>query len=54
MRSLGVVRIHLAQDRNQGWAVVNTIMNLQVSIMVGNFLTIGASISFSRPLPEGI
>jgi hypothetical protein len=27
----GVEWIHLAQDRNQWWAVVNTVMNLRVS-----------------------
>lgn len=26
----GVDWIHLAQDRDQGWAVANTVMNLQV------------------------
>jgi hypothetical protein len=35
----GVGRIHLAQDRDQRRAVVNTVMNLPVPKDVGNFLT---------------
>jgi hypothetical protein len=31
--------IHLAQDRNQWWALVNMVMSLQVIYRVGNFLT---------------
>jgi len=32
----GVDWIHLAQDRDQLWAVVNMVMNLWVPIKVGN------------------
>jgi hypothetical protein len=35
----GVDRIHLAQDREQWWALVNTVMNLRVPYDAGNFLT---------------
>jgi hypothetical protein len=28
--------IHLAQDREQWWAVVNTVMNLRVPLKAGN------------------
>jgi hypothetical protein len=31
--------IHLAQDRDRRRAVVNTVMNLRVSLNAGNFLT---------------
>jgi hypothetical protein len=31
--------IHLAQNRDQWRAVVNTVMNLQVTQKVGNFVT---------------
>jgi len=30
--------IHLAQDRNQWWALLKMVMNLQVPQKVGNFL----------------
>jgi hypothetical protein len=32
----GVDWIHLAQDRDQWWDLVNTVMNLQVLQKVGN------------------
>jgi hypothetical protein len=35
----GVDWIHLAQDRNQWWALVNTVMNLPFPQKMGNFLT---------------
>jgi len=35
----GVDWIELAQDRDKWRAVVNTVMNLQVSQITGNFLT---------------
>jgi hypothetical protein len=35
----GVDWMHLAQDRGQWWAVVNTVMNLPVPQNAGNFLT---------------
>jgi hypothetical protein len=31
--------VHMAQDRDQWQALVNTVMNLQVPQRVGNFLT---------------
>jgi hypothetical protein len=31
--------IHMDQDRDQWRALVNTVMNLQVPLKVGNFLT---------------
>jgi len=42
--------MHLAQGRDQVWALVMTEMNLQVPYKVGNFLTSWATISFSRTL----
>jgi hypothetical protein len=30
-------RIYLAQDRDQWWALVNTVMNLRFHKMLGNF-----------------
>jgi hypothetical protein len=38
--SEGVDLIHLAQDKDQWRAVVNTVMNLRVPKKVGNFLTV--------------
>jgi hypothetical protein len=31
--------IHLAEDRDQWWVLVNTVMNLQVPEIVGKFLS---------------
>jgi len=39
MRWEGVDGIHLTQDRDQWWALVSRIMNLQVPYKVGSFLT---------------
>jgi hypothetical protein len=35
----GVGWIHLVQDRDQWWALVNVVMNLPIPKKVGNFLT---------------
>jgi hypothetical protein len=35
----GMNWIELAQDRGRWWALVNAVMNLQVSLNAGNFLT---------------
>jgi len=40
--------IQLAQNGNQLWAVVKTVMNLQIPHKAGNFLTRRITISFSR------
>jgi hypothetical protein len=32
--------IHLAQDRDRWWAVVNTVMNLRFPLNAGNFLSV--------------
>jgi len=34
-----VERMQLAQDKNQWWAHVNTVMNVRVPQKAGNFLT---------------
>jgi hypothetical protein len=52
--SEGTGRTYLAQDRNQWWAPVNTIMNLQVPWKVGNFSTNCVTISCSKTLLQGI
>jgi hypothetical protein len=40
----GMDWIHLAQDRDRWWALVNTVMNLQVPLKAGNRF-VGISIS---------
>ena len=35
----GIEGIDLAQDRDRWWAVVNMVMNFQVTQNAGNFLT---------------
>jgi hypothetical protein len=35
----GIGWMHLAQDRDQMWALVNTVMNLWITKQVWNFLT---------------
>jgi hypothetical protein len=46
----GIDSIHLAQDTDQWRALVNTVMDLQFPLKVGNFLTFLASISFQQGL----
>jgi len=43
-----VAWVHLAQSSNQGEALVNMVMNLQVPYKAGNFLTSSVNISLSR------
>jgi hypothetical protein len=40
--------MHLAQDTDQFWAVVNMVMNLRVPQKVENFLTTRVTTGFSR------
>jgi hypothetical protein len=40
--------IGLVQDRDSWWALLNVIMNLQVSLKAGNFLTSCKPVCFSR------
>jgi len=40
--------MHLAQDRYQWWALVNTVMNLRVPWKARNFLTSAVTMGFSR------
>jgi len=35
----GVDRIHLAQDRDPRWALLNSVLNLRVPLKAGNVLT---------------
>jgi hypothetical protein len=35
----GVNMMHLAQDRDQWWSLVNTVMNLGVPLNVANFFS---------------
>jgi hypothetical protein len=35
----GMDWVHLAQDRDKWWALLNMVMNLQVPSNTGNFLT---------------
>jgi len=44
----GLDWMQLAQDRDQWWALVNTVMNLRVPWKPENFLTSWISITFSR------
>jgi hypothetical protein len=47
--------MHLTQDRDQWWAVVNTVMNLQVLQQAGNFFTSLVTVSFlTRTLLLGV
>jgi len=42
----GVDCTHLAQDKDQWWTSVNTVMNLRVPQKAGTFLTSRGTISF--------
>jgi hypothetical protein len=45
--------IYLAQLRDKWWAPVNTVMNIRVTLIAGNFVTSRGSINFSNtPLHE--
>jgi len=44
----GMDWMHIVQDREQWWALVNKVMNLQVPWKSGNFLTRLVTISFSK------
>jgi len=50
----GVDWIHLAQDRDQWRAVVNTLMNLRVPLKAGNFLTNRVAVLTSQPGPRSM
>jgi hypothetical protein len=41
---------HLAQDKDQWWALVNMVINLQIPWKAGNFFTSWVSISFLEGL----
>jgi hypothetical protein len=38
--------IDLPEDRDRWWALVNAVMNIQLPLNVGNFLTSWLSVSF--------
>jgi hypothetical protein len=40
--------IRLDQKRDEWWALVNTVMNLQIPQHKGNFWTNGETVSFSK------
>jgi hypothetical protein len=44
----GMDWIRLAQDRDQWWALLNTVMYLQVPLSVGKFFSNRATGGFSR------
>jgi hypothetical protein len=41
-------RIHLVQDRDQWWALVNMVINLQVPLNIGKFFSTRVTGGFSR------
>jgi len=43
--------IHLAQVRDQWWALINMLMNFRVSLNMANFLTSWTTISFTVKIP---
>jgi hypothetical protein len=47
----GVEWMHLAQDRDQWRAFVNTVMKLRVAYKAVNFLTSSVTITVSRRTP---
>jgi hypothetical protein len=49
-----VNRMHMAQDRDQWRALVNTITNLRVPKKAGNFLTSWVTVSFSRTVLHAV
>jgi len=46
--SYGIEMIHLAQNRDKWWVLVNMVMNLEIPYNAGNFFTSCGNISFSR------
>jgi hypothetical protein len=40
--------IRVDQKRDEWWALVNTVMNLQIPLNKGNFWTNGGNVSFSK------
>jgi hypothetical protein len=48
IRFEGVDLMHLVQDRDQWWDLLNMVMNLRVPKKTGNFLTRCVTVSFSR------
>jgi hypothetical protein len=44
----GVDWIHLVQDKDQWWALVNIVINLRVPYKAGNFLTSWVTLNLSR------
>jgi hypothetical protein len=47
-REWGMDWIHVAEDRDKWWVLVNTIMNIWVSLNFGEFLGSLATVDFSR------
>jgi hypothetical protein len=46
--SCGIEMIHLAQNRDKWWVLVNMVINIEIPYSAGNFFTSCGNISFSR------